>query len=328
MGRVLVTGGAGYVGSICTQHLCREGWEVVVYDSLVAGHADAVSAPLVQADVRDTEQLTEALSSGFDAVVHLAAYISVAQSVSEPEAFHEVNVGGTASLIEAMRTTGTRHVVFASSVSVYGNPGADAVDESHPLSPASPYATTKMLGESLLEQASKEGVLSAASLRFANICGASHDGSLGERHDPETHLVPLALRAAVAGKLMTVHQASASTPDGTGVRDYVHVEDIASAIHAALRHLCAGREGGVWNIGTGRGTTTLQILQGAEQVTGRSIERASAPPRAGDVPWLLADVTRARAELGWTAKHSVLEAIQSAYQWEKTLASAERSPDQ
>ena len=319
MRRVLVTGGAGYVGSICTQHLCRAGWDVVVYDSLVAGHADAVTVELIQADVRDTERLTHVLSSGFDAVVHLAAYISVAQSVSHPEEFHDINVGGTASLIQAMTDTGTRHAVFASSVSVYGNPGASAVDESHPFDPASPYATTKVLGEQLLERASRDGLVRSARLRFANICGAADDGTLGERHEPETHLVPLALRAAAAGKRMTVHRASEATPDGTGVRDYVHVEDIASAIGTAIERLGEGHKGGAWNIGTGLGTTTLQIIEGAEQVSGSKIERSFAPPRAGDVPWLLADTQRAKIELHWSAQRTVRQAIESAHRWEQHL---------
>jgi len=321
--RVLVTGGAGYVGSICTQQLCRAGWDVVVYDSLVAGHADAVSVELIEADVRDTHRLTEVLSSGFDAVVHLAAYISVAQSVSHPEEFHDINVGGTASLIQAMTNTGTRNAVFASSVSVYGNPGANPVDESHPFDPASPYATTKVLGEQLLERASHDGLIHSARLRFANICGASDDGTLGERHDPETHLVPLALRAAAAGNRMTVHRASEATPDGTGVRDYVHVEDIASAIRTSIERLCEGHKGGAWNIGTGLGTTTLQIIEGAERVSGSEIERSFAPPRAGDVPWLLADVRRAAADLLWTSQRTVGQAIASAHRWEQYLHSVQ-----
>jgi UDP-glucose-4-epimerase GalE len=318
---VLVTGGAGYVGSICTQHLCRAGWDVVVYDSLVAGHADAVTVELIEADVRDTHRLTHVLSSGFDAVVHLAAYISVAQSVSHPEEFHDINVGGTASLIQAMTDTGTRHAVFASSVSVYGNPGASAVDEDHAFDPASPYATTKVLGEQLLERAARDGLIHSARLRFANICGAADDGSLGERHDPETHLVPLALRAAAAGNRMTVHRASETTPDGTGVRDYVHVEDIASAIRTAIERLGEGHQGGAWNIGTGLGTTTLQIIEGAEQVVGAKIERSFAPPRAGDVPWLLADIQRAKADLRWSSQRTVAQAIASAHRWEQHLRS-------
>ncbi len=312
--RVLVTGGAGYIGSVIVARLTARGHDVVVYDDLSRGHAAAVPAdvPLVRGDVRDGGRVRETLAgAGCDAVVHMAALAEVAESVAEPERYHSVNVEGTAAVIEAAVAAGAGRLVFSSTAAVYGAPARTPIDEGDPLAPANPYGETKLAGERLLEQARSRGELACTALRYFNACGA--DGACGEDHDPESHLVPLALRAARGGAAIRVFGTDYPTPDGTCVRDYVHVADLADAHIAALEALPGVQ--GAFNLGTGRGDSVRAVLDAVEAVTGLPLRRETAPRRAGDPPVLVAGNRRAEEELGWHPRRSLTDAVADAWAW-------------
>ena len=312
--RVLVTGGAGYIGSVIVARLAARGHYVVVYDDLSRGHAAAVpaGAPLVRGDIRDGILLRKALvEAGCDAVVHMAALAEVAESVAEPERYHSVNVDGTAAVIEAAIAAGAARLVFSSTAAVYGAPERTPIDENDPLAPSNPYGATKLACERLLHQARSGGDLAGTALRYFNACGAY--GACGEDHDPESHLVPLALRAARDGTPIRVFGADYPTPDGTCVRDYVHVADLADAHIAALEALPGVQ--GSFNLGTGRGDSVRAVLETVESVTGLSLRRETAPRRAGDPPILVAGNRRAQLDLGWRPNRSLKDAVTDAWAW-------------
>jgi UDP-glucose-4-epimerase GalE len=312
--RVLVTGGAGYIGSVIVARLAARGHDVVVYDDLSREHAAAVPAgvPLVRGDVRDACRLRETLAdAGCAAVAHMAALAEVAESVAEPERYHSVNVEGTAAVVEAAVAEGAGRLVFSSTAAVYGAPGHTPVDEGETLAPANPYGQTKLAGERLLERARSRGELGCTALRYFNACGA--DGACGEDHDPESHLVPLALRAARDGTAIQVFGTDYPTPDGTCVRDYVHVADLADAHIAALEALPGIQ--GVFNLGTGRGDSVRAVLDAVQSVTGLSLLREAAPRRAGDPPVLVAGNRRAGEALGWRPRRSLTDAVADAWAW-------------
>jgi len=307
-GAVLVTGGAGYVGSHAVAALVAAGRRVVVLDDLSAGHREAVrGVPLVVARVED-EALVRATCAAHavDAVLHFAGRISVAESVRDPAGYERANVTATAALAAAVHGAGVRRLVFSSSAAVYGTPERVPVPEDHPQRPTSPYGESKARAEAVLAASGLE----VAALRYFNAAGAEPALGLGERHDPETHLIPLALQAARAGTPLAVFGEDWPTPDGTCVRDYVHVVDLARAHVAALARLEAGRGGGAWNLGTGAGHTVRQVIAAAERATGRRVEVRAAPRRPGDPAVLVADPARAARDLGWTASaRSALDAI-------------------
>ena len=312
--RVLVTGGAGYIGSVICARLAARGHDVVVYDDLSRGHAEAVPAgmTLVRGDVRDADRLRETLmDAACDAVVHMAALAEVAESVAEPERYRSVNVDGTAAVIAAAVAAGAARLVFSSTAAVYGAPGRTPIDERDPLAPENPYGETKLACERLLEQARTRGVLACTALRYFNACGA--DDVHGEDHDPESHLVPLALRAARDGTAIRVFGTDYPTPDGTCVRDYVHVADLADAHIAALEAL-PGVEGS-FNLGTGNGDSVRAVLDTVASVTGLPLRRETAPRRAGDPPVLVAGNRRAQLELGWRPRRSLTDAVSDAWTW-------------
>jgi UDP-glucose 4-epimerase len=312
--RVLVTGGAGYIGSVICARLAVRGHDVVVYDDLSRGHAEAVPAgvTLVRGDVRDAGLLRETLTdAGCGAVVHMAALAEVAESVAEPERYRSVNVDGTAAVIEAAVAAGAARLVFSSTAAVYGAPGRTPIDERDPLAPENPYGETKLACERLLEQARSRGVLAGTALRYFNACGA--DGVHGEDHDPESHLIPLALRAARDGMAIRVFGTDYPTPDGTCVRDYVHVADLADAHIAALEALPGVQ--GSFNLGTGNGDSVRAVLDTVASVTGLPLRRETATRRAGDPPVLVAGNRRARLELGWRPRHSLKDAVSDAWAW-------------
>jgi UDP-glucose-4-epimerase GalE len=310
--RILVTGGAGYIGSVIVARLLTRGHEVAVYDDLSRGHRAAVpaGADIVRGDVRDESRLREALA-GAGAVVHMAALAEVGESVRQPERYLDVNVNGTAAVIAAARAAGVDRLVFSSTAAVYGEPERVPIDEDDPLSPANPYGATKLAAERRLERARDAGTLAFTALRYFNACGA--DGDQGEDHDPESHLIPLALRAARDGTALRVFGDNYPTADGTCVRDYVHVADLAEAHVAALEALPAVQ--GAFNLGTGSGDSVRQVLDTVEAVTGLPLRREQSGRRAGDPPALVASNRRAEESIGWRPRRTLEDAVSDAWTW-------------
>jgi len=312
--RVLVTGGAGYIGSVICSRLQAHGHEVWVYDDLSRGHRAAVpsGAPLVQGDVRDDRRLGKAIAEqGCDAVIHMAALAEVAESVAEPELYADVNVAGTESVIHACGVAGVQRLVFSSTAAVYGEPAGTPIDEDAALAPTNPYGESKLAGERALAAAAQDGGFAFAVLRYFNACGA--DGDHGEDHEPESHLIPLALRAVTEGQHLKVYGGDYPTPDGTCVRDYVHVVDLAEAHIAALERLPA--TSGAFNLGTGDGDSVLEVLAAVEMVTGSPVPHTMAPRRPGDPPELVATHERATRLLSWRPQRHLAQAVADAWAW-------------
>jgi UDP-glucose 4-epimerase len=297
--RLLVTGGAGYIGSVVTHRLVAAGHRVEVLDDLSTGHAEAVPAgvPLHRRDVRDIGRV---LVPGFDGVLHLAARIAAGESVGRPELYRDVNVRGSLAVLDAVRAARVPRLVVSSTGSVYGtgHQAAGGLTEDARTAPANPYAASKLAVDLLVTGECGASGLAAASLRYFNAAGAGALGRLAERHDPETHLIPLALAAAAGGTEVRLYGDDYPTPDGTCVRDYVHVEDLATAHLLALDAVTPGRHA-IWNLGNGTGYSNRQVLDAVRQVTGSPLPVVVAPRRAGDAPVMVADSGRARRELGW-----------------------------
>lgn len=324
-GSVLVTGGAGYIGAHTAKALHDGGWRPVVYDNLSSGFREAVRwGEFVHGDVRDARALRETMEHhGVEAVIHFASLIEVGRSVERPDLFWDTNVGGTAAILEAMQGAGVPRLVFSSTAAVYGQPEGlkpgEALTEDLPKAPASPYGDTKLACERMIAAHCRAFGLSAVALRYFNACGADPSGLIGEAHDPETHLIPLAIRAGLGqGKALTVFGDDFGTPDGTCLRDYIHVNDLADAHVAALTvELQAGRFEAA-NVGTGAGISVLQVIQAAEKVLGAPIPHSIGPRRAGDPATLIADPSKAQALLSWTAKSSTIDQIvASAAAWHR-----------
>ncbi len=312
--RVLVTGGAGYIGSVIAARLLARGHAVAVFDDLSRGHLAAVprGARFERGDIRDAAALRAVLAGvKADAVVHMAALAEVGESVAHPDRYRDVNEGGTAALVDACRGAGVRRVVFSSTAAVYGEPHRVPIEERDELAPTNPYGETKLTGERLLAAASEEGVLAFTALRYFNASGA--DGEAGEDHSPESHLIPLALAAARDGRELRVFGDDYPTPDGTCVRDYVHVVDLAEAHIAALEGLPTTR--GCFNLGTGHGDSVLAVLAAVEDVTGLPVPRAVVARRPGDPPALVASNARAGEELGWSPRRTLRDAVADAWRW-------------
>ena len=309
--RVLITGGAGYVGAICAATLAEAGWDVVVYDDLSRGHRSAVRGELIVGDVRDRELLTGVLrGSGFDAVLHFAGVALVDESVREPARYIDVNEGGTSAVLDAMQVAGVPSLVFSSSCAVYGDPQRLPVDESHPRVPTSPYGTSKLLAEGAIERCTGVRV---ASLRYFNAAGAWPERGLGEDHEPETHLIPLAIDAALGRRApIGVHGVDWPTADGTCVRDYVHVRDLADAHRLAVERLVEGWPGGALNIGSGRGTSVREVITAVSHAVGRDVPYVLGPRRAGDPAAVWASVDRARAELAFSPRFDLRRMVTDA----------------
>jgi UDP-glucose 4-epimerase len=309
--KVLVTGGAGYIGSHMVKLLAARGAEVTVLDDLSTGHADAVrGGTFVRGDIADIPSTTDLLRrNGVEAVIHFAACSLVAESVANPLKYYSRNVGGTTALLTAMREAGVAKIVFSSTAAVYGNPQRQPIDESHPTTPVNPYGATKLAIERLLADCHTAYGLRSATLRYFNAAGADPEAGLGERHDPETHLIPLVLRAAARGTPVSVFGNDYPTRDGTCVRDYIHVADLCEAHLQALAWLDAGGGCESFNLGNGEGATVLEVIEAARRVTGKEIRIAQAQRRAGDPPSLVADATKAKRVLGWQARHASIEGI-------------------
>ena len=313
--RVLVTGGAGYIGSICSAVALEAGHQVTVFDSLVNGHRDAIpeGAEVVIGDLLEPDDLAQVFARGFDAVIHCAALIVVPESVRVPELYYRNNVVGTLNLIDAMREAGVRRLVFSSTAAVYGNPETVPIPEDAPTRPTNPYGNTKLAVDRMLADECQAHGLAAVSLRYFNVGGAR--GRQGEDHDPETHLIPNVLRAAagLAGSV-TLFGTDYETPDGTAIRDYVHIEDLAAAHLLALEAAQPGRHE-VYNLGSGSGYSVREVIDTVRNVTGQDFKVVEADRREGDPPKLVASSERIRSQLGWSPRYGLEEMVRDAWEW-------------
>jgi UDP-glucose-4-epimerase GalE len=319
MTRVLVTGGAGYIGSHTAKTLAHAGFEPVVLDNLSTGHPWAVRwGPLIEADLADDE-LVRAVLRHYDiqAVVHFAASAYVAESVRDPSLYFRNNVKNTLSLLDAMRDTGVQTIVFSSSCTTYGVPEALPIREDHPQQPVNPYGESKLFIERALHWCGQAYGLRWVALRYFNAAGADPDGEIGERHDPETHLIPLVIEAALGRRpCVDVYGADYATPDGTAIRDFVHVTDLADAHTRALRHLMEGGTNLSLNLGTGRGHSVREVVTAVEQIAGHPVPIREAERRAGDPAALVADPRLAAETLGWRPRYAALDdVVGSAWRW-------------
>ena len=321
MSAILITGGAGYIGSHVNKHLAGLGRETVVFDNLSAGHRDFCRwGELVQGDLADTDLLARTMREHkVTAVMHFAAHTSVAESVADPLKYYDNNLAGTLSLLAAMRAAGVGRIVFSSSASVYGAPRTEVIEEDHPLDPISPYARSKAVVEAVLADMDAAHGITSVSLRYFNAAGADPDLEVGERHDPETHLIPLVLMAALGLRPgIAVFGDDYPTGDGTCVRDYIHVTDLAQAHGLALEHLESGGRSRAYNLGNARGASVLQVIDTARRVTGRDVPVRRAGRRPGDAPVLVGGSTRIKDELGWKPELEDLERIvETAWQWHR-----------
>lgn len=314
--RVLVTGGAGYIGSHTCKALAAAGHVPITYDNFAGGHRWAVRyGPLEEGDVGDQQRLAEVFARHRpEAVMHFAALISVRESVEKPETYFRTNLAGAINVLAASRAALTPRFVFSSTGTIHGEPAQMPIVETMPMDPISPYARSKAMVERILVDIALGGEMAIASLRYFNACGADPENELGEAHEPETHLIPLVLAATKAGAPLTLNGDDYPTPDGTCVRDYIHVSDLARAHVLALDALKPGLS--AYNLGVGRGISVKEIIAAAQSVTGRTIEVRLGPRRAGDAPALWADPTRAKSELGFRPVSSSLETIvETAWKW-------------
>jgi UDP-glucose 4-epimerase len=320
MARILVCGGAGYIGAHMVRLLLERATEVTVLDNLSTGHRAAVGeAELVVGDVRDRAVLADLFRQHtFDAVMHFCASSIVSDSVSDPYAYYDNNVLGALALLDAVRQAGIRRFVFSSSASVYGVPEQHAIDETHPTRPINPYGASKLMVERILEDAATAYGLRSVALRYFNAAGACPQGAIGESHQPETHLVPNVLRWALgSGSELQVFGTDYDTVDGSCVRDYVHVCDLAEAHLQALAYLDHHPGAHRFNLGSGRGHSVLQVIEAARQATGHPLPVTIRPRRPGDPPVLVASIGRARAELGWQPRYDLQAIIESAWHWHR-----------
>jgi UDP-arabinose 4-epimerase len=317
MAAVLVTGGAGYVGSHTCKALRRAGFDPVTYDNLSRGNAEAVRwGALEHGELADGNRLREVLERHrIGAVVHFAALAYVGESNDDPPLYYRNNVGGTAVLLGAMRDCGVGKLVFSSSCAVYGAPNTAPIAEDCAIAPVNPYGATKAICEAMLQQCAAAFALNFVALRYFNAAGADPEGEVGECHEPETHALPRLLGVAAGrAKSFTINGDDYPTTDGTCVRDYVHVTDLAEAHVAALRALLDGGDSGAFNLGAGRGVSVRELVETVREVTGRDVAATVGPRRPGDPPVLIADAARACARLGWRPRYSDLR-TQVAHAW-------------
>ncbi|MBK1790469.1 UDP-glucose 4-epimerase GalE [Persicirhabdus sediminis] len=321
--KVLVVGGAGYIGSHCVRQLIEAGHQPVVLDNLVYGHRAAVDESIVfyQEDLGNRAAVAEILKNEqIELVMHFAAFINVGESVHEPLKYYENNVGNTIQLLQAMVDAGVKKFVFSSTCATYGEPDKLPLVEDLPQAPINPYGMTKLQVEQLLKDLAHCGKISSAVFRYFNASGAAIDGTIGEDHSPESHLIPLAIFAATGQRpALKVFGTDYPTPDGTCLRDYIHVDDLSRAHIAAFDKLEADNTFVHYNLGTGTPISVKQIIDSVEKVTGLTVPHEFAPRRAGDPPALYADNSKAREELGWQPKYnSVDDLIETAWKWHKS----------
>lgn len=318
-GKLLVTGGAGYVGSHCCRAFAEAGWDVTVFDNLSTGWRDLVKwGPLIVGDLQDPADLNAAFEKVKpDAVAHFAGSALVAESVREPSIYYRNNTLATLNLLEAMRRHGAGYLIFSSTCAIFGQAQADTIREDHPKNPINPYGMSKLMVEQILRDFDAAHGIRSIPLRYFNAAGADRDAKTGERHACETHVIPLAMKGAYdAGYEFTILGSDFDTPDGTAIRDYIHVEDLAEAHLRALTALENGAASAAYNLGTGRGTSVAEVVSAIERATNRKIPRRYGPRRPGDPAKLIALPDKARQELGWTATRSDVDnIIRSALRW-------------
>jgi UDP-arabinose 4-epimerase len=326
---ILVTGGAGYIGSHACKALAKAGYTPIAYDNLVYGHRAAVRwGPLVEGDLADRALLADTLDRfAVAAVIHFAAFAYVGESMEKPQLYFHNNVVNTITLLDAMLAAKLRHIVFSSSCATYGTPARVPITEDTPQNPVNPYGESKLICERAIHWYGVAHGMTYAALRYFNASGADPDCEIGEAHDPETHLVPLVLATALGRRAqIDIYGTDYPTPDGSAVRDYIHVQDLAEAHVAALARLLGGGTSLAVNLGTGSGHSVREVIEAAERITGRRIARREMPRRAGDPPVLVADVSQAKALLGWSARLSDLDTILStAWAWHLAAEGAARA---
>lgn len=325
---ILVTGGAGYIGSHCVMALLEKGFEVIIFDNLSTGHIETVQTlqnygnlRFVQGDLLnqcDLKSLFE--QNNIDAVINFAAFSQVAESVKNPKKYYINNVVGTLNLLNAMLDHNVKNIVFSSTAATYGEPVYTPIDEKHPQNPINPYGQTKLTIEKIMDDYNKAYSLKSVRLRYFNVAGADSKSRIGEWHDPETHLIPNILKSTFSGgKTFQMFGDDYNTKDGTCVRDYINVEDLANAHLLALRYLENGGETNYFNLGTNEGNTVKEVFALCEKVTNREIPIEIKPRRQGDPAVLVADNKKAKEVLGWQPEKTLENSIQSAYDWEKIL---------
>lgn len=315
---VLVTGGAGYIGSHAAKALRRAGHRVVIYDNFSAGHRGAaLGAPVIEGDIGDVDAVRRAIrDSRATAVMHFAAWLSVPDSVRDPSGYYRNNVGGTLATLEAMAAEGCRHFVFSSTCAVYGEPVETPLSESHPTAPINAYGQTKLAVEHALPHFERAYGITSIRLRYFNAAGADPEGELGEDHSPEIHVIPRALEAAATGRPIEIFGEDYPTPDGTCLRDYIHVADLADAHLRALARLASGGASATYNVGTERPSSVKDVIAAVERITGKPVTRRSAPRRPGDPAVLYASAQRIRQDLGWAPTYADLDTIvRDAWRW-------------
>jgi UDP-glucose 4-epimerase len=321
--RVLVTGGAGYIGSHAVKRLAQAGHEVTVWDNLSQGHLAAVptATRFLLGDVGNQEGFTEVLRRyGIEAVMHFAAFIEVGESVADPAKYYANNLRNGLALLSALREAGVGRLVFSSTAAVYGNPRVTPIPEDHPLDPINPYGRTKAMMELAIADHARAYGLAATCLRYFNVAGASPDGEIGEAHEPESHLIPRVLATAVGtSEPIAVFGTDYPTPDGTCVRDYVHVVDLVEAHLLALGHQTPGTVE-TYNVGSERGFSVREVIAACEAVIGRALPARAEPRRPGDPPVLVAASERIRRELGWQPRYPCLaQMVEHAWQWTRSM---------
>lgn len=324
MDKVLVVGGAGYIGSHMVKQLLRANYKVTTLDDFSTGHRDAVlGGKLVEGSLADVALLDKMFASQrFDAVLHFASFIQVGESVSKPDKYYANNLANTLNLLNAMVRHGVSHIVFSSTAALFGEPQYVPIDEQHPVAPINPYGASKAMVEQVLRDYDRAYGLKSVCLRYFNACGADPEGELGERHDPETHLIPLALQA-VSGRrgALTVFGSDYDTPDGTCIRDYVHVVDLCEAHMRALNYLASGGASAAFNLGNGDGYSVVEVVNAVGRVTGKAVPIIEGPRRAGDPARLVADSALAREILKWQPQYAELDTIIShAWAWERKIS--------
>ena len=326
MKTIFVTGGAGYVGSHCCKEFAAQGWNVVVYDNLSRGWRDLARwGELVEGDILDRDALQSALTAAKpDVLAHFAALTYVGESVEDPALYYRNNTLGTFNILESMRAVGVDKMIFSSTAATYGVPHQVPMPEDHPQQPINPYGWSKLMVERMMDDYARAYGLRFASLRYFNAAGASPDGEIGERHEPETHVIPLAAKGALSSDYaFTIFGDDFDTRDGTCVRDYIHVCDLGRAHAAAAKYLMDGGAAEFFNLGTGEGTTVKEIADAIEKVSGKPLPRKIGPRRAGDPAVLVASNAKAKAKLGWEpTQSSVDEIVQSAWNWAQKDAKA------
>lgn len=321
---ILVVGGAGYIGSHMVKMLSQAGHHVATLDDLSNGFKDAVKyGGFVEGDIADSDLLDELFSeNSFDGVMHFASYIQVGESVEKPSIYYRNNVTNTQVLLDAMVEHGIKCFIFSSTAATFGEPEYTPIDEKHPQKPINPYGHSKLMVEQILSDFDHAYGLKSVSLRYFNAAGADPDGELGERHDPETHLIPLVLQAASGRrKNITVFGDDYDTPDGTCIRDYIHINDLCTAHLLGLEYLVNGGESKSYNMGNGQGYSIKEVIDVAKKVTGNDFEVVTGPRRDGDPARLVADSKLLQSELGWKPEYPDLEdIIRHAWEWEKKSA--------